>query len=203
MTPKATVSTPNYRRRAALISTAIALPVTVIVAFAFTAGRGPETNSKTASANAANLSAVSIPAPPEPDTATQQACTTVFAALPVQLDELAPRKTNTNSSFVAAWGDPAVVLRCGVSRPAELAPQSAEFIVGVNTVQWLPRQTSEVTVWTSTDRVVFIELSLPKQYSPQQLLPDISNAVKGLPAVCENQNPAGTIPEAQLCTRRK
>jgi hypothetical protein len=125
----------------------------------------------------------------------------IFAGLPVQLGDLAPRRTETDSSFVAAWGDPAVVLRCGVARPAELVPQSAELIIRVDAVDWLPHQTNDSTVFTTTDRSVYVELTVPKKQTAPPL-PQLSTAVRALPAVCESQNSQGTVPAAKLCTNR-
>lgn len=144
---------------------------------------------------------MTVAAPPSPNDATQAACVQVFAKLPVQLGDLAPRRTDTDSSFVAAWGDPAVVLRCGVSRPAALVPDASNFIISVDDVGWLPSQTKDADVFTSTDRAVYVEVTIPKRIVDQPL-PTLADAVAVLPAVCLDQNPQGTVPTAKLCTRR-
>jgi hypothetical protein len=168
----------------------------VLLAFALTTGQQQKPKQSTGP-----LPGVSVAAPASPDTATQQACVKVFAGLPVELGGLAPRRTETDSSFVAAWGDPPVALRCGVVRPAELVPQSAELIIRVNEVDWLPHQLSDSTVFTTIDRSVYIELTVPKKQAAPPL-PQVSNAVKVLPAVCQSQNSQGSVPAAKLCTNR-
>ncbi|MCW2539110.1 MAG: hypothetical protein JWN95_835 [Frankiales bacterium] len=175
----------------------------MLLAFILSAHRSTsgDPNADGSSSPSGPLPAVTVAAPPPPSDATQAACVQVFAKLPVQLGDLAPRRTDTDSSFVAAWGDPAVVLRCGVSRPAELAPDSAAFIINVDGVEWLPSQTKDANVFVSTDRAVYVEVSVPKRIVVQPL-PTLADAVAVLPAVCLDQNLQGTVPTAKLCTRR-
>jgi hypothetical protein len=177
------------------------VPITVILALALTTGRHPKNGSGDHQHTAAPLPAVTVAAPPTPNPATESACVKVFAGLPVRLGDLAPRRTETDSSFVAAWGDPAVVLRCGVRRPTELMPQSAELVIRVDNVDWLPHQTVDSTVFTAIDRSVYVELTVPKKQTAPPL-PQVSDAVAGLPAVCESQNEQGTVPAGKLCTNR-
>ncbi len=145
------------------------------------------------------LPAVTVAPPPSPDTATQQACVKVFATLPVQLGTLAPRKTDTNSSFVAAWGDPAVVLRCGVSRPAILGNPQAAQLLDVNSVIWQPDPQKAQTVYTAVDRSVYIEVTVPA--GVDQPLPLFAPAVQALPQLCTASDSAGntTNPKLPIC----
>ena len=79
-----------------MIASAIAVPVTVVLAFVLTAGQpaGRPKSSGTGSSTAGTaLPGVTVPAPPTPNAATQAACVKVFARLPVQLGQLPPRKT--------------------------------------------------------------------------------------------------------------
>jgi hypothetical protein len=48
------------------------------------------------------------------------ACRTLLEELPTSVADQ-PRRTVTGSSYAAAWGDPAIVLRCGVPLPADFA----------------------------------------------------------------------------------
>jgi hypothetical protein len=180
----------------------VALPATVVLAFLFTAGRSTNThNNASVEHSAEPLPAVTVPAPPTPDDATLNACTKVFAALPVQLGPLTPRRTATDSAFVAAWGDPAVVLSCGVSRPPELVPASAALIIRINDVDWLPRQQADSTVFTTVDRSVYLQLTVPKK-QPTDPTPLLSTAVKALPRVCDTAGTTGSDATLPLCTQR-
>jgi hypothetical protein len=63
---------------------------------------------------------------------------------------------------VAAWstgaGDP-VVLRCGLSRPPELVPTSS--LTEVSGVRWLPVTGAGLATWYTTDREVYVALTIP------------------------------------------
>jgi len=48
------------------------------------------------------------------------ACRDLVAALPDEVDGEERRDVSGDDGLVAAWGDPAIVLRCGVPRPEDL-----------------------------------------------------------------------------------
>jgi hypothetical protein len=143
----------------------------------------------TATPSSGPLPAVTPVAPPSPSVATQTACVKVFAKLPVQLGSLAPRKTDTDSSFVAAWGDPAVVLRCGVGRPAVFGTPNAAQLVDVDSVLWQPDPQKAQTVYTTVDRSVYVEVSVPA--GVDQPLPLLTAAITALPQLCTATDAAG------------
>jgi hypothetical protein len=66
----------------------------------------------------------------------------------------------SDSAFAYAWGEPPIVLVCGVDRPPG-------FTVGVsaiqiNGVQWyVDTDDPDTTVWTTVDRPVYVEVRLP------------------------------------------
>jgi hypothetical protein len=116
----------------------------------------------------------------------------VFAKLPVQLGQLPPRRTQTDSSFVAAWGNPAVVLRCGVAKPAIFGSPEAAQLVEVNSVLWQPDPQRDRTVYTTVDRGVYIEVTVPA--GADQPLPLLAPAVSTLPRLCTASDAAGNTP---------
>jgi hypothetical protein len=176
-----------------VIATAIAAPVTVLLAFLLSAGHSKEPSDKHSPAPSSSvLPAVTVAAPPKPDAATQAACVKVFATLPVQLGQLAPRRTQTDSSFVAAWGDPAVVLRCGVAKPAVFGTAEAAQLVEVNSVLWQPDPQRDRTDYTTVDRSVYIEVTVPA--GADQPLPLLAPAVSALPPLCTASDAAGNTP---------
>ncbi|MDQ2748029.1 MAG: DUF3515 domain-containing protein [Pseudonocardiales bacterium] len=148
------------------------------------------------------LAPVTVAAPPA-DPGSAASCTTLLTALPVQLGALAPRVVHPepDSPFVVAWGDPAVVLRCGVVRPAALKPGSADLLVGVDGVFWLPIHQSKSTVWITVDRPVYIEVSVPESYRQPPLAPIADAVAKVMRAVCV-VDPTQTDPST-LCTNRR
>jgi len=169
-----------------VIATAIAAPLTVVLAFLLTAGHS---DTPAPAPSSSTLPAVTVPAPPKPDAATQAACVKVFAKLPVQLGQLAPRRTQTDSSFVAAWGNPAVVVRCGVARPAVFGTPEAAQLVEVNAVLWQPDPQRDRTVYTTVDRRVYIDVTVPA--GADQPLPLLAPAVSALPQLCTATDAAG------------
>jgi hypothetical protein len=96
------------------------------------------------------------PVTPEADAA----CPAVMSALPLDLQGEPSRQVQSDSPYAYAWGEPPVVLVCGVERPAG-------FTVGVsaiqiNGVQWyVDTSDPEATVWTTVDRPVYVQVSLP------------------------------------------
>ncbi|MEO6704162.1 MAG: DUF3515 family protein [Jatrophihabitantaceae bacterium] len=173
-----------------MIATALALPITVILAFVLTAhGRGGTAHP--ASSSPGPLPAVPVAAPPSPSTAVQAACVKVFAKLPVQLGQLAPRRTDTDSSFVAAWGQPPTVVRCGVAKPAIYGTAQAAQLIDVNSVIWQPDPQKAQTVFTAVDRGVYVEVTVPAGADlPLTLL---ATAVQALPATCTATDAAGNV----------
>jgi hypothetical protein len=176
----------------------VALVLVRIGASRLGAGSGPASPSV--------LPPVSASAPPS-DPAAVAPCAQVISRLPVRLDGLAPRIVHTtpSSSFVVAWGDPAIVLRCGVPRPARLRPGSAAQLFGVNGVNFLPVRGGDVTAFTAIDRAVYVEIDVPTSYRQPPLGPLATAIAQALPQVCEPQALPGEQPppENELCTRRK
>ncbi|HSY15467.1 MAG TPA: DUF3515 domain-containing protein [Jatrophihabitantaceae bacterium] len=177
------------------MSTAIALPLTVLIAVALAHGTGSPTAPPTDSA-----SPVNVVAPPA-DPSTVEPCAQILSGLPVQLDGLNPRIDQAPQSV--AWGDPPVVLRCGVPRPAALMPDSTAQVIAVDGVNWLAQPSSGQTVFTVIDRSLYLDVSVPtKDQQPLATISDVITKVAELPAVCY----VGTLPPAPstlpLCTRR-
>jgi hypothetical protein len=123
----------------------------------------------------------------------------VLATLPVTLAGLPSRPALSSSPFVVAWGDPAVVLRCGVARPAGLVPNSPELTTGVDGVFYWVDQGKKSTVFTVIDRAVYIEVTVPTTYAGGPLGPISTAVAKALPAVCVVD---ATAPAEHLCTHR-
>ena len=91
-------------------------------------------------------------------------CERLHRQLPDSVDGRDRRDTSPSSSLTAAWGDPAVVLRCGVARPAGLTP-TTELIV-VDDVAWfLAKQPAgrrhPAYVFTSTGSKTYVEVRVP------------------------------------------
>lgn len=95
-----------------------------------------------------------MPVEPGPG-ATDPACAQVLVQLPSELNG-APRRETTGQS-TAAWGDPAVELRCGVQ---PLGP-TTDPCVPVAGVDWVFREIGGNTTYTTYGRVPAVEVRLP------------------------------------------
>jgi hypothetical protein len=153
------------------------------------------------------LSPISVAAPPA-NAAANIPCTNLLGdlptAIPISKGTIPGRPAQSTWTYVAAWGDPAIVLRCGVPRPKQLTVDSSDLLILTNGVNFLPVSTGTATVFTTVDRAAYIELTVPKSYAQPPLGPIATAIAKALPAVCTvgyEPTAAGTNP--LLCTHRK
>ena len=115
--------------------------------------------------------------PPAPDDQAASACNGLMASLPDTVQGAERRETSPEANVTAAWGDPAVILRCGVSSPAAYAP-TAE-LVEVNGVEWFPEELERGYRFTTFGRAAFVEVTVPQDYRPEvNALVDLADAVE-------------------------
>ena len=184
------------------MATGIALPVVVVLALVIGGGSGDDHGEQHPTASGTALPAVSVPAPQETGATTVSTCAQVISALPATLAGQKLRLTTSDppSPSIVAWGDPAIVLRCGVTKPAALNPTLTDQFFAVNGVLFLPGAASDPKTFTVVDRSVFVDVTVPASY-PQPPLGPIADAVrKALPkAVCVQD---AAQPTNVQCTRR-
>ncbi len=113
--------------------------------------------------------------------ADRAACADLVATVPgVVADE--PRRETSGNPLGAAWGDPAIVLRCGVGEPADYDPFAG--CQRVNGVDWfVPTEQIEDqdldAVLTTIGRTPAVELVVPADLRPPlTALVDLAAAVK-------------------------
>jgi hypothetical protein len=102
-------------------------------------------------------------------------CAALHHALPSQVDGGDSRHVRPSSDRTAAWGSPAVVLRCGVDRPASLTPTSE---LGV---PWFLDERPSGYVFTTTGRSAYVEVRVPSSVDRTAAtapLVDLARAVK-------------------------
>lgn len=105
--------------------------------------------------------------------------------LPQRLESLTPRVIHPTSQFVHAWGDPAVVLTCGVPVPSTFSAKSSAT-TAVNGVQWFEETGSDVVTWTAISRhplakgqSVNVRVQIPTSYDGQgAFLVDLAPALR-------------------------
>lgn len=119
-------------------------------------------------------SAVEIAAAP---LAGGEVCRSAASAWPDQVGAQERREVS-DASAGAAYGDPAIIARCGV--PA-LGPTTDDCIE-VDGLGWVAQPLSDGTRFTTFGRDPAIEVLIPKDYAPEPLLlPAFSKAAQSLP----------------------
>jgi hypothetical protein len=97
------------------------------------------------------------------------------------LGDLPPRVAGQARRLVAgkiagAWGDPPIVLRCGVEKPASLRPTSPCH--EVNGVGWLAERQSDGYLFTTIGRKHYVSLEVPGDYEPEaDALADVADLI--------------------------
>jgi hypothetical protein len=96
-------------------------------------------------------------------------CRARVDALPDRVADLDRRDVDTGGGYGAAWGDPAIVLRCGVGRPAGF--DAVSQCQTANGVDWfIPddqlRGQRVDTTMTAVGRSRTVEVRVPAQYLP-------------------------------------
>ena len=121
---------------------------------------------------------------PTPKGEAARACRELAPELPRRAAEQERRTLDQDTPYAAAWGDPAIVLRCGVDRPAVITPGSDAYTlntdgIDVNGVSWLIEEESDGMRCTTTGREVFVEVTVPDDYrTTANPLVEISGPVK-------------------------
>jgi hypothetical protein len=179
----------------------------VIAALVIGHASGTIGSSSPSSSPGAPLPAVTVAAPPS-DAAALVPCTKVLEGLPTQVYGLDARQvvSTPSSPFVVGWGNPAVVLRCGVARPKDLVPGSSALYfsaTGADGPYYDVTSSGDDEIYTTIDRAVYIQISIPTKYSSGPL-PALSQIIaKAIPAVCAGGVAPGTIGGKDLCDQRK
>jgi len=115
------------------------------------------------------------PVTPEADAS----CPALMKTLPLELSGQQSRRVKSDTPFAYAWGDPPVVLVCGVDRPAG-------YVVGASAIQingvqfYVDTDDPDTTVWTTVDRPVYVQISLPSSVDSAPvtaLTPQIAQAL--------------------------
>jgi hypothetical protein len=192
----------------------VTVPLVVVLALLFSIGNSHKDENAQTNGSARTsdgpLPAITVAAPPS-NAATVSPCTKVLEKLPTSVGNLAARVVHPHpdSPFVVAWGDPAIVLRCGVERPAGLVVGSDAQTNVADGVVFLVNDRKENAPWvfTAVDREPYIEVTVPASYSQPPLGPIADAISQALPSICTV--PAAAVPSAtavppgDLCTHRK
>lgn len=116
---------------------------------------------------------------PVPDARVAAYCRALHAELPPTVDGLPRHDLKPRSDLVTGWGQPAIVLRCGVPRPQILKDPNADGVT-VDGVGWvIEPEPGGVFRLTTTLRKAYVEVTLPKKWAGDVgPLTDLAGAVK-------------------------
>ena len=94
------------------------------------------------------------------------ACQDVAENWPTTVGPYEPRVTAVQTTGVAAWGDPAIVARCGKVPPGP----TTETCLDINGVDWVVTELDDGTMFTTYGRDPAIEVLVPDAYETSPLL---------------------------------
>lgn len=113
--------------------------------------------------------------PPSPTTVEADGCRALVDSLPDELAGEDRREVTDGDGLVAAWGDPAIVLRCGVDSPDGFT-RASTCVVANDTGWFVPDEVlnsgdagADVTM-TAVDVRPRVEVFLPGGYRPDGFL---------------------------------
>jgi len=117
---------------------------------------------------------------PSPGAKVSELCKDLDKALPSKVDGQDRRDPTPASALTAGWGNPAIILRCGVERPSKMNDPEADG-VEVNGVGWLlEKQKDSSFRFTTTLRKAYVEVTIPKDRTGDGMAPlvDLAKSVK-------------------------
>lgn len=119
---------------------------------------------------------------PRLDATARAVCSDLVTALPDRVDGAERTEVEPADAPAAAWGDPAIVLRCGVPMPDEFDDYST--CQETNGIGWfipdsqMTGASTEITM-TTIGRDVNIEVRLPEEHwPPANAMVDLSAAIE-------------------------
>jgi hypothetical protein len=118
---------------------------------------------------------------PSPGAKVTGLCQNLDKVLPKKIDGLDRNDPEPRSALTAGWGSPAIILRCGVERPAKMSDQNA-LSGEVNGVGWLMEKQDDGSYrFTTSLRRAYVEVSVPKKWVQRDgsdSLVDLASPVK-------------------------
>lgn len=99
---------------------------------------------------------------PSPGAAADRLCRDLREELPERVEGLGRQDPEPSSELTAGWGDPAIILRCGVPKPAALLDPKAESVTADGVAWLIEPQKNGSFRFTTVQRRVYVEVTLPK-----------------------------------------
>ena len=120
---------------------------------------------------------VAVEPPTPPDAAATAACSAFSAALPANLSTVGARREVTpDSPLTAAYGDPAVSVRCGVPERSGLGPDA--LLITVDDIDWFAQELSTGWRLTTVGRAAAVEITVDEVHGPApSVAADLTSAI--------------------------
>lgn len=113
-----------------------------------------------------------------PDKASDPLCDKVSQRWPDTVAQQEPQDVSVDSPAVSAWGDPAIIARCGMTSPGPTTDQC----IGASGVDWVVRDLKDGKAFVTYGREPAIEVLVPSDYAPEPLaLGAFADAAKQIP----------------------
>lgn len=93
-------------------------------------------------------------------------CRQVAAAWPATVAGQQPREVAVESETVAAWGDPAIIARCG----APLLGPTTQDCLDADGIDWIVEPLDDGARFTTYGRDPALEVLVPQAYAPEPLV---------------------------------
>ena len=114
----------------------------------------------------------------DPAEAGSVACRSAAARWPETVGGQSLRTTSSSSDAVRAWGEPAIIARCGLPPIGPTTDQCLD----VSGVDWVAHQLTDGVRFTTYGRSPAIEVLVPSAYKPEPLLlPAFGAAASAIP----------------------
>ncbi|AJE82052.1 MULTISPECIES: DUF3515 domain-containing protein [Streptomyces] len=108
---------------------------------------------------------------PAPRAEAARLCRDLGGRLPREVAGDGRNDPRPRSELTAGWGDPAIILRCGVERPAKMDDLKADG-VEVDGVGWLLEKQQDGSFrFTTARRKAYVEVTIPEGRTGEGLAP--------------------------------
>lgn len=108
------------------------------------------------------------------------ACSSLMETVPVVVDGQQIRAVTPERADAVAWGNPPILLLCGVTPPEDLTATSS--LIDIGGVTWFAQPLRNGTAFFTVDRSATVEIRVPRDFEPEasivvELAPYIADAV--------------------------
>lgn len=106
---------------------------------------------------------------------TRAACAQLIDELPSSITAGRAWQVSPDPESTAAWGTPAVVLRCG--EEGQL-PEPTDQLLSINDLTWLVTPLTDGELYSAVDRFPAVEVTVPADYRPSaEVIAELTPAV--------------------------